>query len=180
AQTAAVVLDALTMLFTIHGAPLVLKRDNGSAFIDEDVRKLLDCWQVFPLFSPPRTPSYNGACEASIGSLKRRTERQAQARTASGIVTTTGTTSDDVAAAQDEANAAPNRRGRGPSRAEVWATRPPLAVDERTRFAESYRGELQPARQEKNYPEGPLTRPQQAAVDRIALRRALVARNYLE
>src|SRR5262249_53278162 len=38
-------------------------------------------WQVFPLFSPPRTPSYNGACEASIGTLKKRTDRQAQART---------------------------------------------------------------------------------------------------
>ena len=89
-------------------------------------------------------------------------------------------TSGDVVGAQEEANAEPNRRRRGPSRAQVWAARVSLTAAERTRFAEAYGRDLEGARQEKKYPDGPLTRPQQAAVDRIALRRALVARSYLE
>jgi hypothetical protein len=53
-----VTIEALSLLFTIHGAPLVLKSDNGSAFIAEETHQLLQAWQVEVLFSPPRTPSY--------------------------------------------------------------------------------------------------------------------------
>jgi hypothetical protein len=68
AATAAVVIAELRWLFTQHGAPLVLKSDNGSAFIADELRWELQRWGVFQLFSPPRRPQYNGAIEASIGS----------------------------------------------------------------------------------------------------------------
>ena len=68
---------ALEDLFRRHGPPLVLKSDNGSAFIDDDTQRLLARWDVFPLFSPPRTPQYNGSCEAGNGAMKTRTEHQA-------------------------------------------------------------------------------------------------------
>src|SRR3954452_25084008 len=64
ARTAA---DGPGSLFPEHGAPLVVKSDNGSAFLAGDREALLAGCGVWHLFSPPRTPRYNGSCEASIG-----------------------------------------------------------------------------------------------------------------
>lgn len=79
ALTATVTMTWLRWLCLRHGAPLVLKMANGSAFRDEDTQRLLRAWEVITLYSPIRTPSYNGAIEASIGALKKRTEQQAAA-----------------------------------------------------------------------------------------------------
>jgi transposase InsO family protein len=57
-----------------HGAPLVLKSDNGSAFKAHDFADWLQGWRIVPLFSPVRMPRYNGACEAGIGAAKSWTE----------------------------------------------------------------------------------------------------------
>jgi transposase InsO family protein len=72
--TAAEALPVLAMLVAQHGPPLVLKSDNGSAFISQRFAEWLAAWQIVPLFSPVRMPRYNGACEAGIGGMKRRTE----------------------------------------------------------------------------------------------------------
>ena len=72
--TAAEALAVLEPLMHQSGPPLVLKSDNGSAFISERFMERLAHWQVVPLFSPARMPRYNGACEAGIGGMKRRTE----------------------------------------------------------------------------------------------------------
>jgi transposase InsO family protein len=45
--------QALEGLFRRYGPPLVLKSDNGSAFISDDTRKLLMRWDVAP--GPART-----------------------------------------------------------------------------------------------------------------------------
>jgi hypothetical protein len=76
-ESAAGAVAALEALFRQHGAPLVLKSDNCSAFIAGACAALLSIWVVWPLFSPPRTPRYNGSCEAGIGSMKTRTHHQA-------------------------------------------------------------------------------------------------------
>jgi transposase InsO family protein len=75
--TAAEALLVLKALVAQHGPPLVLKSDNGSAFIHHQFAEWLAQWQIVPLFSPVRTPRYNGACEAGIGGMKRRTEQLA-------------------------------------------------------------------------------------------------------
>lgn len=75
AATAAEALPLLESLVAQYGPPLVLKSDNGSAFISQQFAQRLAAWQVVPLFSPVRMPRYNGACEAGIGGMKRRTER---------------------------------------------------------------------------------------------------------
>ncbi|HVX15392.1 MAG TPA: transposase family protein, partial [Pirellulales bacterium] len=62
-------IQALRSLLATHEAPLVLKTDNGSAFIAEDTASFLRPFGVNLLFSPPHTPEYNGAIEAGIGSL---------------------------------------------------------------------------------------------------------------
>jgi transposase InsO family protein len=87
AQTAAAALEGL---FREHGAPLVLKSDNGSAFVAAEVEAVLSRWGVWQLFSPPRLPRYNGSCEAGIGSMKTRSHHQASrgGRPGSGPVMT--------------------------------------------------------------------------------------------
>lgn len=67
------VVDLLGSLFEKHGAPLVLKCDNGSALRSQPVHDLLAQWEVIELPSPPHTPQYNGSCEAGIHSMKIRT-----------------------------------------------------------------------------------------------------------
>jgi hypothetical protein len=59
-ETAETTAAVLQLLFAQHGAPLVLKSDNGSPFISRLLYELLAAWQVVPLFSPPRVPAYNG------------------------------------------------------------------------------------------------------------------------
>jgi transposase InsO family protein len=72
--TATEALSVLEGLARKHGPPLVLKSDNGSAFISADFAAWLERWQIVSLLSPVRMPRYNGACEAGIGAAKRRTE----------------------------------------------------------------------------------------------------------
>lgn len=123
----------LATLFACHGAPLVLKSDNGSHFDNAGVQELLRMWNVAHLFSPPHWPRYNGAVEAGIGSLKARTDACAARHGRPGRWTW-----DDVAAAMLEANLFARPRGeRGPSPDELWRLRSPIATTERDRFAAS-------------------------------------------
>ena len=62
----------LDAAFRQHGAPLFLKRDNGSPLNCEQVDAVLAEHKVLPLNSPPHYPPYNGAMEKSIGDFKRR------------------------------------------------------------------------------------------------------------
>ena len=173
--TAAVTIEALTLLFTIHGAPLVLKSDNGSAFIAEETLHLLRTWQVEVLFSPPRTPSYNGAVEAGNGSLKTRTENQAESAGRPGQWTAA-----DLEAARCQANASRPRRLKGRSPEDAWTSRSTLTEIERQRFQTTVVEERRQARAQKGIPADiALKRHQQASVDRKALPRALVAHDYL-
>ena len=65
-----VTIQALEALFLEHGIPLVLKCDNGSSFAAQKMQSYLNSKGVLQLFSPPRTPEYNAAVEAGIGSFK--------------------------------------------------------------------------------------------------------------
>lgn len=69
---ACVAAEAIEALFHVHGAPLVLKTDNGSNVARGEVEALLREHAVTHLRSPAATPRYNGAVEAGIGSLKAR------------------------------------------------------------------------------------------------------------
>jgi transposase InsO family protein len=130
AATAEIARDALIALFAEHGAPLVLKSDNGGPFGCPAVRDLLHGHGVESLFSPPRWPRYNGAIEAGIGAMQARTDGcAARAGHAESW------TIDDVALARAEANAL--ARPFGPSPADVWAGRSPILPAERDLFSRS-------------------------------------------
>jgi hypothetical protein len=176
ALTAEVLLLELPLLFARHGAPWVLKTDNGSAFIADVVRWYLQRAGVYQLFSPPLCPSYNGSIEASIGSLKTRTQQHSDWAGHPGVWTAA-----DVEAARLAANttARPRRlHGRAPD--QVWRARAPLTAQQHADFAdevERCRGE---ARRERDLTvDEVLSRAEQAAVDRVALARAFVAHDLL-
>jgi transposase InsO family protein len=176
AESAAAIIDALTCLFTIYGPPLVLKSDNGSAFIAHDTARLLDQWQVCALFSPPRLPAYNGACEAGIGSLKTRTHHQAAHHGHPEHWTI-----DNVEAAREEANELARPRGpSGPSPALLWQERRPIHQDERSEFRALVYRQTQDVRlRERLLPMADLDHPARAAIVRQAIRRSLVASGLL-
>jgi hypothetical protein len=174
--TAATAVDVLTSLFVVHGAPLVLKSDNGSAFGDMRLRVLCERFAVRNLFSPPAWPKYNGAIEAGIGSLTTRTD-QAAARRGHPEEWTY----EHVAVARLEANAPARPRGRyGPCPDELWAARTPVAPAERQAFQQTVRWARTAIELALDGPPG-LTRPEMAerALNRQAISRALVEHGYL-
>jgi hypothetical protein len=174
--TAEVVLAELDLLFALYGAPWVLKTDNGSAFIAEVVRWYLQRCAVYQLFSPPLAPAYNGSIEASIGSMKRRTQQHSELADHGGIWT-----SIDLNRARIEANTtARPRRLHGLTPQQAWDARPPLNADQRQRFDATVAQRQLEARTERGLTaDEPLTRAEQAAVDRAAFSRALVAHDLL-
>lgn len=68
--TGGLVAARLEELFRQFGAPLVLKRDNGSNLNSEAVNEVLARWLVIPLNSPPHYPPYNGSIERAQRELK--------------------------------------------------------------------------------------------------------------
>jgi hypothetical protein len=167
---------ALAPLFVIHGAPLVLKTDNGSPFCAQAMLAYLRCFDVLPLFSPPYWPRYNGAIEAGIASLKTRTEDHAKRHGRPACWTC-----DDVEAARLEANATARPKGpEGPTPDRLWDARVLLTADDRTLFGTSVSQERITARVELGLSiEAELAVLDDRAVDRQAIRRALVEHDYL-
>ena len=175
ALTEEVTSDALARLFALHGAPLILKMDNGSAFRADEFKEFLDGCGVIPLYSPPSCPGYNGAIEAAIGSLKKRTEDQAHAQGRSGQWALT-----DLAAAQTAANASRPRRLNGRTPASVWESRRPIDPVERVIFELTVERQRFQVRDELRIDlEELLDHWRASAVDRHAIERALVEHGYL-
>jgi hypothetical protein len=155
---------------------LVLKSDNGSPFHAGSTRALLTAFGVVALFSPPRTPRYNGATEAGFGLLKTRTETHAVRHGHSGWWTW-----DDVKAARAEANATARPQGpSGPTPDASWAARRPVTPEERRLFQATVERRRTQERQDNPLPtERPLSPSQEAIVERRAVRRALEEHGYL-
>jgi transposase InsO family protein len=173
--TGDVVCQALRDLFARHGAPLVLKCDNGSAFICGAVRELLAEWDVVALYSPPYWPRYNGAIEAGIGSLKERTAARAARCGRAGVWTW-----DDLAGAQAEANAQSRSWVEGNASADAaWAARDPITTEERAAFATAV-GSTHQTRTIDTCAEGREKVTSEASVARSAIELALVKCGYLQ
>ncbi len=174
--TAATARRELELLFVVYGAPLVLKSDNGSAFRAAGLKGLLGRWGVWPLYSPPGRPGYNGAIEASIGSLKTRTQFEAYRQGHGGAWTEA-----DLEAARVRGNTVARPRGpRGPTPAEAWAARRSPEAAERAAFAALVRRYEEEVRgQEGIAAEAALDHYEQAALHRGVLTQALGESRYL-
>jgi transposase InsO family protein len=175
AASAAATTELLALLFAEYGAPLVLKADNGPPFRAEHTKAFLERRDVRILYSPPYWPGYNGAIEAAIGSLKRRTEAHAAARGHAGQWATA-----DLESARQAANADRPRRLRGRTPAEVWAARPALSPVARVCFELAVQRERFTAANEYGLDlEDRMDHWQQARIDRKGIERALVGHDYL-
>src|SRR5262245_3765120 len=179
-QTAKTACDALLPLFRQFSAPLVLKSDNGS-FRADDMMRFLKQWEVCPLLSPPKTPRYNGAVEAGIGSIKTRAHHIAAAHGRPGEWTC-----DDVEAARLLANSGSRPRGKGSlSPNAQWKRRDLCTPPNRTRFLRTVQLFRTRLDSKKHLAESPSTEPSArpardpALLQRVAIRRALVACHVL-
>jgi transposase InsO family protein len=120
----------LKYLFAAWGLPLVLKTDNGSHFIDGDIRGMLLHNKIVHLLSPPMTPRYNGGIEAGNGAVKLRAMLVAGTHGRSDCWTMDG-----VEMARREANAQARPWGRnGASPEERWNNRTPISPEQRAAF----------------------------------------------
>ena len=128
------------------------------------------------LFSPVRTPSYNGSCEAAIGSMKKRTEYPAERDGHGGQWTRA-----ELETAQQQANETASPRGpKGPTPADGWRQRTRIGAAERPLFGQTVAILEREVRQARELPlDEHLGRRQAAAVQREVLRRAPVAHGYL-
>lgn len=71
-ERAKAVIALLQRLIDKHGAPLVLKADNGSAFIAKVLARFCRRHGITLMHSPVRRPRWNGTCEVSGRWAKRR------------------------------------------------------------------------------------------------------------
>ena len=78
-ERASAVIALLERLIGVHGPPLVLKADNGSAFIAACVARFCRRHGITLMHSPVRRPRWNGTCEVS-GRWAKRTALAAMAR----------------------------------------------------------------------------------------------------
>jgi transposase InsO family protein len=174
--TASVTIAALASLVALYGAPLVLKADNGAAFRAAVTQAWAAAVGMELLYSPPGLPAYNGSIEAGIGALKWRTEWWATRRGYPSAWTW-----DDVEGARQEANAQARPRGRrGPTPDEAWASRCAARAEERDAFRTTVAALRPEARRERGLSETEAgTEVERRGVDRVAIRRALVAHGLL-
>lgn len=174
--TAEVVQNTYARLFEEHGPPLVLKSDNGSQFKADETKRMLAAHHVVPLFSPRRHPQYNGGVERANGQLSGYQEALAEFHGRPRAPRC-----DDAQGAQRLANELARPNGwRGPTAGQLWLNRAPLRACERAGFLASVAQGRAAHRARWDFaPDAALTHEQASAVDRRAVRDALVAHDLL-
>jgi transposase InsO family protein len=159
--------------FLNSGLPLVIKSDNGSAFISEDLRDFLDSRGVKLLLSPVRKPQYNGSCEVGIRWLKTRSEREAMRLARPGRWR-----HEDMERAAFLSNHLPRRGGLSPQAR--WDARAAITPEARAAFLQTLQAERPKVLQDLGLSgKSELTTLEERQVERHSIRRALVARGYL-
>lgn len=126
-ENAATVVEALGALIAEHGAPMVIKCDNGPAFRADRTKRFLLDREVFPLYSPPYCAAYNGTCERANRTLKELTAHLADQAGRPGFWT-----SEDLFAARLRANRLRRPWGaHGATPEECWTARGVFSLDKR-------------------------------------------------
>lgn len=162
-QDSRAVARTLRALFADHGAPLVLKCDNGSPLVAGTVRRELTHRRVTLLRSPPRRPQYNGACEAGMRVLKQHLDFQAERLGRNRLA---------LEAARLAANAVV-RRGSGVTADEAWQAREVIPESFREAFEATLAAGYAAEWTARGNP-AILDRNEAACVDRKVIGRALV------
>jgi len=126
-ETASTTAAVLESLIRQYGPPLVIKSDNGSAFKSEELSRLLAKYRIVWLPSPPKTPWYNGGCEAGNCTMKVATNTQTYLAGDFGRWT-----SELMEAARCQANQSTHPRGKQKqTHAQRWARRTTITDHDR-------------------------------------------------
>jgi transposase InsO family protein len=170
------VLAILRSLFREHGAPLVLKSDNGSAFIAEVMRQAMQEERVVQLFSPAGRPSYNGGLERSNRVNKMYTAQHAiQAGHEHQWLAS------DLEQARQVANEITRPWGHeGPTPREAWEGREPLSDEQRGELLRLLEEERPCSAEQLGIDlSGTLNHTDRSRLDRHALLKVLTQLGYL-
>ena len=168
--------QVLAKLLVSHGPPLVIKSDQGSAFVGQVMGSLLKRWRVTPLFSPKGLPQYNGALERSNSTNKAYTHQQAI-----GEGHPCHWTTQNLEAAQRLSNAIARPWGHdGPSPEQAWQQRVAITTEERDAFQAELQRQRDTARNDLGMAEvEELTPVQQDRLERRAISAALESLGYM-
>jgi hypothetical protein len=179
--TSRVTVGVLKWLARGHGAPLVVKSDNGSHFTARRVEKLLAKWRVWHLRSPPGTPQYNGAIEAGAGLMKQRlSEHWMETGGEHQLLP------EDLEQERLRANETSGRGGPGPGSAtplERWRARKLITREDRMNFKSLVRRNRRDRRSGLRAEAGPdwtNDERKRAMVARWSIRRSLESSGLLE
>jgi transposase InsO family protein len=164
-ENAATVVDALADLFAAHGAPLVMKCDNGPAFRAHLTKRFLLDQEVIALYSPPYCARYNGACERANRTLKELTEHIADQAGRPSFWT-----SDDLLKARLCANRLSRPWGAtGATPEQSWTARDGLSLDKRKNVWQHLKSEIATILDQREIdPTVALSHYTQAEIERIA------------
>jgi transposase InsO family protein len=175
-QGAEETIGQLRSIVDAYGPPLVIKSDNGSAFVSDLTLTFWRNHQVEALFSPAGYPGYNGALERSNSTLKSLTDHQAQDESHPWRWT-----GENVSCAHRLANSVSRPWGHeGPSPAACWENRQPITPEERREFAQRLEVERAQAAIDLGLVPGvELDHSVRARRDRLAMERTLIALGYL-
>ena len=175
-ETSGTAVEALHMLFVEHGAPLVLKCDNGPSFVAAATKQFLTDWSVVTLYSPPYAPWYNGSIERATRGLKQITAHLAEKAGRAGYWTCA-----DLRQARCEANRLTRPWGtEGPAAETVWESRSLLTMDERDTLFENLEARRRAMCVVREVdPEAPLTHRVETELVRLALQPVLEDLGYL-
>ena len=173
AESGDAVAAELARLFCKHGAPLVLKSDNGAPLIAGPVRAVLAAHGVTLLRSPPYTPQFNGSCERGLGWLKVHAEEYMQARAGRALSQQDLDSSREL---QNSSGSPRHARGTCPQRA--WEGRDPVTEQERTDFRRACTAERRAA--PRPVEKGARLQREQAKIERTAISRVLCNLHYLK
>jgi transposase InsO family protein len=167
-------LRVLLPLMVKLGSPVVLKADNGAAFISYRFKRSMEVWGVTLLFSPPYCPSYNGACERGHRLLMDvARELQGSSRAALPL-------EEILPDARIDLNAKPTRRLSGQSPAQRWRDRPAISADLRVHFSALLKDSRSRIRAEEGIaPDAKLSHRKQARIDRKAIQDVLLETHLL-
>jgi len=172
--TAATTIAAMSHLFALHGAPLVIKSDNGPAFKSADWFELLTRWRVTRLLSPPYAPWYNGSCERGIGAMRARTAFFAERNGHPGHWTRA-----DLDDAVRQANRLHRTEERPQATAEqLWEARALISAEDRAEFSRAL--EARHIALEENDAPARHGARRRAKLEREAVRQALEERGLLQ
>jgi transposase InsO family protein len=171
-QTAPPTAAVLKSLIDQHGPPLLLKSDNGSAFLSETFAKVLAEHEIVWLPSPARMPWYNGSCEAGNGSMRTRTNHFARG--------TRGWTRQSLESARRQANELTRPQGHlGPTPSELWADHAAITAAERGQFRAAVERHHEQIIAERKDSFDPQNQNHQRQAHRQAVRQALIEQGLL-